>query len=396
MDIKYNSFTGKQSSKGPYLTKKRQRMIDRYKKGESDEKEKTEVEELMKLFEMSKQSKDINEQFQDCTRQLSRGVLEFSAKGMEYYNAIKILLIGSSGSGKSTNVLNLLLESPNSYEAIHLICPESSYNNETYTTLRFYCQKSGIKFFWTDSDIEQKLEFGDATQKDNRGSSKFLYDNRLPMFLIFDDCYKGAKSSHLSELMSDAFIKLRHRMVNTIIAQQSPNYIQSSVVLNWSHLFISGNFLNRDGIWDRLKIPSPENLNEMLEHYKNAQDKRHQFYMIKMDDSFLKPYTPYKFTSRNQIIQKFKYKLPKGITEAQALNMKKVRDEQQEQEETDDTIQDPTTYDPRSDIAKVYKDNDTIHKRNIKEIEKSHNENGVQKEKQKRKYIVRNGFKYFI
>ena len=137
MDIKYNSFTGKQSSKGPYLTKKRQRMIDRYKKGESDEKEKTEVEELMKLFEMSKQSKDINEQFQDCTRQLSRGVLEFSAKGMEYYNAIKILLIGSSGSGKSTNVLNLLLESPNSYEAIHLICPESSYNNETYTTLRF-------------------------------------------------------------------------------------------------------------------------------------------------------------------------------------------------------------------------------------------------------------------
>ena len=76
--------------------------------------------------------------------------------------------------------------------------------------------------------------------------------------------------------------------------------------------------------------------------------------------------------------------------------MKKLRDEQKDQEEEDDTIQDPTTYDPRSDIAKVYKDNDTIHKRNIKEIEKSHNENGVQKEKQKRKYIVRNGFKYFI
>ena len=103
----------------------------------------------------------------------------------------------------------------------------------------------------------------------------------------------------------------------------------------------------------------------MLEHYKNAQDKRHQFYMIKSDDSYLKPYIPYRFTSRNQIIQKFKYKLPKGITEAQALNMKKVRDEQQEQEE-EDTIQDPTTYDPRSDITKVYKDNDTIHKRNIR------------------------------
>ena len=40
MDIKYNSFTGKQSSKGPYLTKKRQRMIDRYKKANLMKKKK--------------------------------------------------------------------------------------------------------------------------------------------------------------------------------------------------------------------------------------------------------------------------------------------------------------------------------------------------------------------
>lgn len=394
MDIKYNAFNGNQTSKGPYLTKKRKRMIERYNKGESSEQEARDVEELMKLFEMSKQSKDINEQFNDCTRQLSRGVLEFAAKGMNYYNAIKILIIGSSGSGKSTNVLNLLLESPNSYEAIHLICPESSYNNETYTTLRFYCHKSGIRFFWTDSDIDQKLEFGDATQTDSRGSSKFLHDNKLPCFFVFDDCYKGSKTSHLTELMSDAFIKLRHRMVNTIIVQQSPNWIPSPVVLNWSHLFISGNFISKEGIWDRLKIPKPENLNEMLEHYQNCIDKRHQFYFIKMDDCYLKPYMPYAFTSRHQIIQKFKYKLPKGITQAEQLDMKKVREKQQENEEIDETIQEPQTYDPREDIAKVYKNKDTIQNKNIKELTQIQKENSIKKDK--RKYIIRNGLKFYI
>ena len=393
MDINRNVFTGNKTSKGPYMTKKRQRMLDRYSRGESDDLECQKVEELMRLFEMSKQAKSIDEQFNDVSRCQSRGVLDFPATGMQYYNAIKILLIGSSGSGKSTNVLNLLLESPNSYEAIHLICPESSYNNETYSTLRFYCNKSGIKFFWSDSDSDKQLEFGDASQKDNRGSSKFLHDNKLPMFVIFDDCYKGNKSSWLTELMSECFIKLRHRMINTIICQQSPNYIQSSVVLNWSHLFISGNFLNRDGIWDRLKIPQPENLQEMLQDYNNTEDKRHQFYFIKMDDSYLKRYTPYKFQSSTQIVRKFKYKLPKGISDTNEVDMHKVREKQQEQQEEEEIIPEVQTYDSKADIAKVYKDNSSIHKNNIKKL---NSDIIADKPTLRRKFIIRNGYKHYL
>ena len=392
--IKHNVFTGHQQTKGPYLTNKRKKLIEKYNSGLTDDRESQKVEELIKLFEMSKQSKSIDQQFQDVTRCQSRGVLDFPASGMSYYNAIKILLIGSSGSGKSTNVLNLLLESPNSYEAIHLICPESSYNNETYTTLRYYCGRAGIKFYWSDSDSDVPLEFGNADDKDSKGSSKFLHDNKLPMFVIFDDCYKGNKSSWLTNLMSECFIKLRHRMINTIICQQSPNYIQSSVVLNWSHLFVSGNFLSREGIWDRLKIPTPENIAEMYQHYNNCQDKRHQFYYIKMDDCYLKPYTPYKFQSQKQIVTKFKYKLPKGLSDVEKIDMNKAREKQEDQADEESVILDPQIYDSKEDISKVYKDGLSQQKKNIQQLARFQKNN--QQQEGKRKYIIRNGYKFLF
>ena len=392
--VKHNPFTGRQITKGVYMTNKRKKLIENYNSGQTTAEESEKVEELMRLFEMSKQAKSIDEQFTDVTRASSRGVLDFPASGMSYYNAIKILLIGSSGSGKSTNVLNLLLESPNSYEAIHLICPESSYNNETYTTLRYYCGKAGIKFYWSDSDSDIPLEFGNADEKDNRGSSKFLHNNKLPMFVIFDDCYKGNKSSWITELMSECFIKLRHRMINTIICQQSPNYIQSSVILNWSHLFISGNFLNREGIWDRLKIPTPENIAEMNQHYNQCADKRHQFYFIKMDDCYLKPYTPYKFQSATQITTKFRYKLPKGIKDINKVDINKAREQQSDQADEESIILEPQTYDNKEDISKVYKDGISQQKKNVQQLARFQQQNGVQKDK--RKYIIRNGYKFFV
>ena len=392
--IIHNAFTGRQITKGVYMTNKRKKLIEKYNSGQTTAEESEKAEELMRLFEMSKQAKSIDEQFKDVTRASSRGVLDFPASGLSYYNAIKVLIIGSSGSGKSTNVLNLLLESPNSYEAIHIICPESSFNNETYTTLRYYCGKAGIKFYWSDSDNDTPLEFGNADEKDNRGSSKFLHNNKLPMFIVFDDVYKGSKSSWISQLMSDCFIKFRHRMINTIVCQQTANWIQSSVVLNWSHLFISGNFLSREGIWQRLRIPVPENIAEMNQHYNQCSDKRHQFYYLKMDDSYLHAYTPYKFQSANQIITKFRYKLPKGIKNIDNVDMKQAREQQAEQAEEESIILEPQTYDNKDDISKVYRDGISQQKKNVQQLARFQQQNGIQKDK--RKYIIRNGYKFFV
>ena len=95
-----NPFTGKRSSKGLYMTKKRKELLERYNNDNVTDKEAQQVESLMKLYELSKMKTSVDEQFKDLKRSYGRGVLEFSYKGIGYYNAKKIILLGSSGSGK--------------------------------------------------------------------------------------------------------------------------------------------------------------------------------------------------------------------------------------------------------------------------------------------------------
>lgn len=376
-----NPFTERKTRKSVYITKQRQKLIDKYNNNECNDREQKNVEELMRLYELSRMRDSIEDQFSELKRSYGKGVLAYGHKGIGYYEAKKIILIGSSGSGKSTNILNLLVEAPVAYEAIHVICPESTINNEVYTTLRYYCSKAGIQFYWTNSDTEDfQPQFGDANVKEKNGSSKFIHDNKLGMFLVFDDTYAGNKHNWVSQLMSDAFIKLRHRLINTIVCLQSPNYMLSTVALNYSHLFISGDFLSRDGIWSKFKLPPPDNLQEMVEDYNNTADKRHQFYYIKAGDSFVHKYIPYQFHHRTQVIRKFQSKLPKGIEES--IDMGKVRDAQKTEEEQDITVTDQASYEQR-ETNKIKTRPDTM----IKKLKED-----VQEEK-KKKYYYFNGFK---
>lgn len=379
-----NPFTGKKTRKGPYLTKKRKQQLDAYNNDQLSDKDAKDVEELMHLYEISKMKIPIEDQVKDLQRKSGKGILNFPHEGVKYYDAKKILLIGNSGSGKSTQVLNLLAESPNAYEAVHLIAPESTLNNETYQTLKFYLNKANIKFYWTDCDLPEQPTFGDAEQKDKRGSSKYIHDNKLGMFIIYDDVYKAQKQTWIQQLMSDCFIKLRHRLINTIVCLQSANYIPSAVALNWSHLFISGNFLDRE-IFPKVRLPDPDNLQEAINDYNNnTPDKKHQFYYIKADDSIIHKYIPYQYSSKQQIIKKFSNKLPKGIDEA--LNMKTIRKSQKEQEEEEEiNITNQETYEKMQDREIKNRPDTTL--RNIQQV--------VNEEK-KKKYYVFNGFKHYV
>ena len=378
-----NPFTGKKRRKGPYITKKRRDQIDKYNKGELNDKDARDVEELMRLYEISKMRTPIEDQVKDLQRKTGRGVLDYAYKGMKFYESKKILLIGSSGSGKSTNILNLLCESPNSFSTIHVICPQSTIDNEVYTTLRYYCKHAGITVYWSDSDTDEPLQFGNAEIKEKNGSSKFLHDNTLPMYVIFDDCYRGNKGGWISEAMSNAFIFWRHRMINTIVCLQSPNYMPSPVALNYSHLFMSGNFLEKEGVWSKVKMAVPDNIDDAVEDYNNTPDKRHQFYYIKADDSILHKYVPYKYSSKQQIIQKFKYKLPRGIDET--IDIKRIRDAEKTAEEDDIAVTDQETYEKKQE-QEIKKRPDT----SIRNIQQE------KQEEKKRKYYMFNGFKHYL
>ena len=68
------AFTGNKITKGVYMTNKRKKLIEKYNSGQTTAEESEKAEELMRLFEMSKQAKSIDEQFKDVTRASSRGV----------------------------------------------------------------------------------------------------------------------------------------------------------------------------------------------------------------------------------------------------------------------------------------------------------------------------------
>jgi len=388
-----NPLTGKKITRNMYLTKKRKNLLEKSKNGETSLEEERKVEDLIKIYNMSKQTLPIEEQFKDVSRATGKGVLKYSHSGLQYYSALKILIVGSSGSGKSTNVLNLLLESPNSFRAVHLIAPDSTKTNETYTTLQYYLQKAGIEFFFTDSDkVDEDYTFGDARKKDKEGSSKYL-TNMKPAFIIFDDILRSnSKTNPVYNLMIDSSVKWRHLMKNSVYCLQSPAYIPSAISLNFSHLFISGNFLSREGVWDRLKLAEPTNLQEMIEFYNTLADKRHAFFYIKQDDSYLHYYQPYEFHNRQQIVRKFQMKLPKGdFTE-----LDKQKDESESESEDIDVVDDATYKKKAAD--KINKAKVTFSGEKIKEEGKRIDKviTDKQSEKKKKKYVLYNNIKYYL
>ena len=116
-------------------------------------------------------------------------------------------------------------------------------------------------------------------------------------------------------------------------------------------------------------------VNDAVEDYNNTPDKRHQFYYIKADDSILHKYVPYKYSSKQQIIQKFKYKLPKGIDET--IDIKKIRDAEKTAEEDDIAVTDQETYEKKQE-QEIKKRPDT----SIRNIQQE------RQEEKKRKYYV--------
>ena len=74
--------------------------------------------------------------------------------------------------------------------------------------------------------------------------------------------------------------------------------------------------------------------------------------------------------------------------------MNKAREQQSDQADEESVILVPQTYDNKEDISKVYKDGLSQQKKNVQQLARFQQKNGVKKDK--RKYIIRNGYKFFV
>ena len=74
--------------------------------------------------------------------------------------------------------------------------------------------------------------------------------------------------------------------------------------------------------------------------------------------------------------------------------MNKAREQQSDQADEESIILEPQTYDNKEDISKVYKSGISQQKKNVQQLARFQQQNGIQKDK--RKYIIRNGYKFFV
>ena len=126
---------------------------------------------------------------------------------------------------------------------------------------------------------------------------------------------------------------------------------------------------------------STDNLKEAIEDQNNTQDKRHQFYYIKNDDCIIHKYIPYSFANRQQIINKFKQKLPKGINDVSDIKAHK-----KEEDDEEIIVTDQTSYEQKQE--KEIKNRPDTLERNIKSDLNKNNKN--------KPYYLFNGHKLYV
>lgn len=306
-----------------YNTKRRQEILSKVNNDEMlNELDKNVLARYnKKIAELDKCASE-KEQFKDLDRAVGKGVMSFKWKGSEYYNAIKAIILGESGAGKSYLMTSLLFEINNSFESITLFSPESTYQNECYQCIVELCDSIGMKFFWVDScqkDFDIHNYVPEPSINDDHSCNE-LYDNTFGSIWIFDDIYNShTRSSWIQKLYSEAFIRLRHRRINTFVLLQGASYLDSELVNNYSHVFMSSAFVNKgEEMFKKLHTELPENMGDVMESIKqkDTSTAKHTFWYFKNGETHLQEYIPLNFSSKAQIKQKLKFKLPKPLRQS--------------------------------------------------------------------------------
>lgn len=283
-----------------------QKSIDEIK--HSLEKYDIPVEEVETLLS------DLNRDFD------SRGVMNFEwGYGQSTYQNEQILVLGASKSGKSYTINSLILELKQSFSYVCIFTGKSSYNNVACQALKGMCEAAGIHFSWFNTDIDRPIEYAEENisfedykkkyEMEDNSISK-IYDNSFPSIYILEDLYSKGTDTHIFKFIEDLSIKSRHKKISFFINYQSYTRLSSKILDNLTKIFIHKDFLGREDIWRKLRIPEPINLKEVL---TEPYEQQTRFYYL--NDDALIPFNNYSYASKSQVIKKLKNKLPTGFIE---------------------------------------------------------------------------------
>lgn len=139
-------------------------------------------------------------------------------------NANFISIIGATGSGKSTALLDLLVCFTD--DTKYIMISSAKFDDDAHSAVKKYCEFKKIKFIFTH-DAEETSE----------AIADMLDEKKKPIhaIIIFDDFnvnYSASSSEEFNKIMIKSFSTIRSQNVSAIAVTQSYNNLNSKLRLN--------------------------------------------------------------------------------------------------------------------------------------------------------------------
>ena len=146
----------------------------------------------------------------------------------------RILIIGGSGSGKSSVLLNLVDNQPD-IDKIYLYTKD--HHEAKYQYLINICKKVGLKRF---NDPKAFIEYSDDMCDVYRNIDEYNVDKDRRILIVFDDILADIiKNKKLNSIVTELFIRGRKLNISLVFITQSYFKVPKDVRLNTTHFFIA-------------------------------------------------------------------------------------------------------------------------------------------------------------
>lgn len=179
---------------------------------------------IIKLFNLNKMSGICSKKF---------------VKGTGKPNTEKLLIIGPSNSGKTTLAVNLIVFEIKPFSAIVFIIPKSSWEDEPIQTLKHYCKEAEIPLHIVDNVKQIPEIIGGA------------------VFVIDDHYTSSNRNPEIEKLLMETVNRGRKIGVHILYIAQDSIRIPSEIKNNNTGIFLSGEIINQENLFKRLRIPEP-------------------------------------------------------------------------------------------------------------------------------------------
>ena len=184
----------------------------------------------------------------------------------------RILIVGSSGSGKTNALLNLIDNQPD-IDKIYLYAKDPY--EDKYQFLIKKRESIGLKHF---NDPKAFIEYSNDMHDVYKNIDDYNPDKENKVLIVFDDMIADMiNNKKLNSIVTELFIRGRKLNISLVFIMQSYFKVPKDVRLNTTHFFIMKIPNKRELQQIALNHSSDINTKDFINIYKKCTDKPYSF-----------------------------------------------------------------------------------------------------------------------